>query len=163
MYPPILRAHLNKDQRKTYQMMLMWYFCVFFVYFLYKSICCGYSFELHRQVDAIQMGTHNICLNKVVDKKNTGCNLKTMESLDCALIGVCALIRSNMVRTMARFLMLQLRWMFVLQCLMTHQFFIIEGNDGSDIIVWHSCILSSPTKIYGVNFQMKSNMVYRMI
>ena len=25
--------------------------------FLYKSVCCGYSFELHRQVDAIQMGT----------------------------------------------------------------------------------------------------------
>ena len=36
---------------------------------LYKSICWGYSFELHRQVDAIQMGTHNICLNKEVDKK----------------------------------------------------------------------------------------------
>ena len=30
--------------------------------FLYKSICCGYSFELHRQVAAIQMGTHSICL-----------------------------------------------------------------------------------------------------
>ena len=27
---------------------------------LYKSICCEYSFELHRQVDAIQMGTHNM-------------------------------------------------------------------------------------------------------
>ena len=34
------------------------------MYFLstsYKGICRGYSFELHRQVDAIQMGTHNIC------------------------------------------------------------------------------------------------------
>ena len=31
---------------------------------LYKGICCGYSFELHRQVDAIQMGTHNICRYK---------------------------------------------------------------------------------------------------
>ena len=30
------------------------------------------------QVDAIQMGTHNICcLYKEVDKKYTGCNLKT--------------------------------------------------------------------------------------
>ena len=29
--------------------------------FLYKGICCGHSFELHRQVDAIQMSTHNIC------------------------------------------------------------------------------------------------------
>ena len=29
--------------------------------FLYKGICCGHSFELHRQVDAIQTSTHNIC------------------------------------------------------------------------------------------------------
>ena len=64
---------------------------------LKKGICCGYSFELHRQVDAIQMSTHNICLYKKVDKKYTGCNLKTTELLDCALKGVCAVIRSNMV------------------------------------------------------------------
>ena len=31
------------------------------------------------------------------DKKYTGCNLKTTEFLDCALIGVCAVIRSNTV------------------------------------------------------------------
>ena len=43
------------------------------------------------------MGAHNICLYKEVDKKYTGYNLKTMELLDCALIGVCAVIRSNMV------------------------------------------------------------------
>ena len=43
------------------------------------------------------MGTHNICLYKEVDKKYTGYNLKTMELLDCALIGVCAVIRSNTV------------------------------------------------------------------
>ena len=73
------------------------FFCVFFSYFLYKSICCGYSFELHQQVDAIQMGTHNICLYKEVDKKYTGCNLKTKELLDCALIGVCVVTRSNTV------------------------------------------------------------------
>ena len=29
--------------------------------FKYKGICCGYPFELHRLVDAIQMNTHNIC------------------------------------------------------------------------------------------------------
>ena len=52
---------------------------------------------MHRQVDAIQMSTHNICLYKEVDKKYTACNLKTMKSLDCALIGVCAVIRSNTV------------------------------------------------------------------
>ena len=46
---------------------------------------------------AIKMGTNNICLYKEVDKKYTGYNLKTMELLDCALIGVCAVIRSNTV------------------------------------------------------------------
>ena len=43
------------------------------------------------------MSTHNICLHKEIDIKYTGCNLKTMELLDCALIGVCAVIRSNTV------------------------------------------------------------------
>ena len=43
------------------------------------------------------MSTHSICLYKKVDKKYTGCNLKTTELLDCALVGVCAVIRSNTV------------------------------------------------------------------
>ena len=43
------------------------------------------------------MSTHKICLYKEVDKKYTGCNLKTTKLLDCALIGVCAVIRSNTV------------------------------------------------------------------
>ena len=68
--------------------------------FLYKNICCGYSFELHQQVDAIQMGTHNICLYKEVARKYTYCNLKTTELLDCVLIGVCAVIRSNTVSSL---------------------------------------------------------------
>ena len=72
-----------------------------FVFFFFsdfiKNICFGYSFELHRQVDAIQMGMHNICLYKGVDKKFTGCNLKTTELLDCPLIGVCVIIKSNTV------------------------------------------------------------------
>ena len=79
----------------------------FFSDFLYKGICCGYPFELHRQVDAIQMSTHNICLYKDVKKKYTGCNLKSMEFLDCAFIGVCAVIRSNTVisyQTIPKFL-----------------------------------------------------------
>ena len=42
------------------------------------------------------MGTH-ICIYKEVDIKDTGCNLKTTELLDCAFIGVCAVIRSNTV------------------------------------------------------------------
>ena len=65
--------------------------------FLHKSICCGYSFELHRQVNAIQMGTHDICLYKEVDKKYTGCNLKITELVDCVLTGVYAVIRPNTV------------------------------------------------------------------
>ena len=39
------------------------------------------------------MGIHNICLYKEAGKKCTDCNLKTMELLDCVLIGVCAGIR----------------------------------------------------------------------
>ena len=80
------------------------FFCFFFLFFfsgfLYKSIIYGYPYELYRQVDAIQMGSHNICLYEEVDKKYTGCILKTMESLDCSLIGVCAVIRSNTVTQM---------------------------------------------------------------
>ena len=48
------------------------------------------------------VGTHLncidlICLYKEVDKKYTGCNLKTKKLLDSALIGVCAVIRLNTV------------------------------------------------------------------
>ena len=62
-------------------------FCVlFFSDFLYKSMCCGCLFELHQQVDAIQMITLNVCLYTEEDKKYTGCNLKTKELLDSAVI-----------------------------------------------------------------------------
>ena len=87
------KVHFKKDQQNTYLTL----FRRFISNFLYNSICCGYPFELHRQVDAIQMGTHNICRYKEVDKKYTGCNLKTTKLLDCALIGVCSVIRSNTV------------------------------------------------------------------
>ena len=43
------------------------------------------------------MGTDNICLYTEVDKKYSGSNLKTTELLDCALIGIWAVIRVNMV------------------------------------------------------------------
>ena len=43
------------------------------------------------------MSTHNICFHKKVKKKYTGCNPKTTEFPDCALKGVCAVIRSNTV------------------------------------------------------------------
>ena len=42
---------------------------VLFSLLLYKGICCAYSFELHRPVDAIQMSSHNICFCKENQKK----------------------------------------------------------------------------------------------
>ena len=45
-------------------MILMQYFSDF----LYKSICCLYSFELPQLVEAIQMSTNNICFYKDIDK-----------------------------------------------------------------------------------------------
>ena len=64
-------------------MLLQYYFLIFFIktYVVgtrlncldlsrqfYKNICCGYSFELPRLVEAIQMSSHNIRFNKEVDK-----------------------------------------------------------------------------------------------
>ena len=72
----------------AYIMVFMRCFLVFVSYVLYESICCGYLFKLHRQVDAIQIGTHNICIYKEVDKKYTDCNLKTTELLNCAFMFV---------------------------------------------------------------------------
>ena len=66
--------------------------------FLYKSICCGtVGTHLNCINDSVQMGTHNICLYKEVDKKYTGCDLKTEELLDYALIGLCAVISLNAI------------------------------------------------------------------
>ena len=68
------KGTLKKDQWRTYLMMLLQYFCVafFFPDFLHKSLCCGYPFELHRQVDALQMGTHSIYLYREVEKSTLG-------------------------------------------------------------------------------------------
>ena len=41
---------------------------ILFFDFPYKSICCGYSFELPRLVEAIQTSSHNMCFYKEVDK-----------------------------------------------------------------------------------------------
>ena len=50
----------------------------YFSDFLYKILCCGYSFELPQQVEAIQMSTHNICFKKEwIKVRYIGCNLKT--------------------------------------------------------------------------------------
>ena len=69
----------------------------FFLILFIKAYVAGTHLNCIDKVDAIQMSTHNICLYKEVKKKYTGCNLKTTEFLDCTLIGVCAVIRSNTV------------------------------------------------------------------
>ena len=84
----------NKYQQRPYLAMYMQFF--FSDFFFIKTYVVGTHLN-YIDVDAIQMSTHNICLFKEVDKKYTGCNLKTTELLDCALIGVCAVIRSNTV------------------------------------------------------------------
>ena len=104
----LLRKHNKKDQKKD---LFDDEYAIFFSDFLYTGICCEYSFELHRQIDAIQMSTHNICLYKEVDKKYTGCNLKTTKFLYCALIVICAVIRSNTV------IYQSLRFLFFCVCL----------------------------------------------
>ena len=78
-----LRIHYKKDQKRTYLMMTMPFFLIFFI-------------------KAYVVGTHlncidNISLYKEVNKRYTDCHLKTTKFLDCALIGVCAVIRSNTV------------------------------------------------------------------
>ena len=60
--------------------------------FLYKSIFYGYSFELLLQV---HMCADNICYHKEVD--NINCNMKPTKLLDCSLIGVSAVVKSNTV------------------------------------------------------------------
>ena len=62
-------------------------------FWLYKSMCCGYSSELHQLVIPT-------AYNFIKQTKSTLAvpgNLKTTELLVCALIGVCAVISLNMV------------------------------------------------------------------
>ena len=90
----------NKYQQRPYLVfMRVFFFLIFFI----KTYDVGTHLK---QVDAIQMGTHNICLYKEVDKKYTGYNLKTMELLECALIKVCVVIRSNTVTSKNSFFLL---------------------------------------------------------
>ena len=63
MYPPTkINRSANDLFNGAYTM-----FCGFFFFpdFVSQSICCGYSFELHQKVNAVQMGTHSICLLKI--------------------------------------------------------------------------------------------------
>ena len=60
---------IKKIRRRLLIIIMQFFFLIFFI-----KTCCGYSFELHQQVDAIQMSTHNICLYEEEDQKYTGCN-----------------------------------------------------------------------------------------
>ena len=70
--------------------------CMFFLLFI-KAYVVGIHLNCIDLSMQFKWVTHNICLYKETDKKYTGCNLKATELLDCALIGVCAVIRHNMV------------------------------------------------------------------
>ena len=60
----LLKKSVKDLSKDAYAMFLH---CFFLSNFLYKHVCCGYSFELHRRVDAIQKSTHNIWLYKEID------------------------------------------------------------------------------------------------
>ena len=57
--------------------------------------------EFQNSMKTYVVGTHLNCIDKSMQfkwvQKYTGCNLKTMKFLDCALIGVCAVIKWNTV------------------------------------------------------------------
>ena len=62
-----------------------------------KAYVTGTHLYCIDKLGAIQMGTHKIYLYKEVDKKYTGCNLKTTKLLCVPTLGVCAVISSSMV------------------------------------------------------------------
>ena len=65
-HAPINALSCNLVKLSTLVILDLWsldYSHCAFIYFI-KSICCGYSFELPRQVEAIQTSTHNKCLYK---------------------------------------------------------------------------------------------------
>ena len=77
--------------------------CAILFWLTYKIICCWYSFELPRHVEAIQMSTNNICFCKVEDKSTlVVISQKTTKLFDCALIGACAVIKANTVVLIGR-------------------------------------------------------------
>ena len=65
----LLRAHLEETSAEDFMRSIFNdAYAILFSDFLYKSICCGYSFELPQPVEAIQTSTHNKCFYKEVDK-----------------------------------------------------------------------------------------------
>ena len=65
----LLRVHLKKRSVKDlFDDVSAFFFLIFFI----KAYVVAAHFQ---QINAIQMGTHRMCLCKEVDKKYTGCNL----------------------------------------------------------------------------------------
>ena len=84
----VLGIHLNCIDRLFGDI-----YAFFFWFSLLKTYVVGTHLNCIKIASAIQIGTHNICIYKEVDKKYALCNLKTTNLLDWALIGVCVVIR----------------------------------------------------------------------
>ena len=85
-----LRVHFKKKNRKG---LIWWCLCDFFWFFLQTHMLWVIIWLSSTSRCNLNVGTHNLYLYKEVDKKYTGCNLKTIDLLDCELIGICAIIR----------------------------------------------------------------------
>ena len=71
MYLPILRVYKKKRSvtalsDDAYVMYLCVCVCVFSSDFLYKSKCCGFSFELHRQARSSLIWVCTVCTRHFV-------------------------------------------------------------------------------------------------
>ena len=80
IWPTYTKATLQKKIAEDFTNDAYTMFCVCVCVCVFISLftqMLWYSFELHQQINAIQMGTYNICLYKEVDKNFTGCYLKT--------------------------------------------------------------------------------------
>ena len=100
MYPPTISETRSANDlfNSAYAMFCGVFFVVFFLIFFLKAYVVGTHLNcISKSMQFKWVGTHNICLYKEVDKKYSGCNLKTTELFNYALIGVCAVIRSNRV------------------------------------------------------------------
>ena len=97
MYLPILRVHFKKKKKKKKirkGLINVFFVCFFLLFFFLIFFIKAYVVGTH--LNCI-IKSHNICLYKETDKKSTGCNLKTMELLDCEFIWVCLVFRLNTV------------------------------------------------------------------
>ena len=95
MFQPTLRVHIKR--KEISEGLINDAYAIFFVIFLFVIFF----------IEAYVVGTDLNCIDKSMQfkwapttfgfKQSTGCNLKTTELLDCALIGICAVIRSTTV------------------------------------------------------------------